>query len=53
VATVRIAAVTALKMIGRGKNKIRPFVVEILGKKILRGFLVRFLRNGFGWSLHL
>jgi hypothetical protein len=43
VPTVGVATITALKVIRRGKDEIRAFVVEILGVKLawrwLRGLL--------------
>jgi hypothetical protein len=35
VTTIGVAAVAALKMIGRGENQIRTFVIKILGAKLV------------------
>jgi hypothetical protein len=44
-ATAGVAAIAALEVVGRGKDEVRAFVVEVFRSKLFSGGLRRFFRR--------
>jgi hypothetical protein len=56
VATVGVAAVATLEMIGRGEDQIRTFIIEVFGTEFVATWLYFFVCGGlfveFDWFHH-